>query len=215
MRVILIAGIIILTSCTKFGRTHTAKGRVMNPITGEGIPDVEMKLLKSTLGLPGGKKSVKETTSNSDGFFEISKSGLNVYYLQCNTSADYYELGWFENGQQISTAATDYKLKMGKTLHADFYAVPYGELKISLHNVNCQGSNDSLIYKRNYTSFNGISVFQPFTFTGCYDNDGAYAKVPSGSYSIEWTVIRNGVSNSFSNILNVPGNGQAEFNIDY
>ena len=56
----------------------------MNPITGEGIPDVEMKLLKSTLGLPGGKKSVKVAKSNSEGFFEISKSlGLNMIDL-CN-----------------------------------------------------------------------------------------------------------------------------------
>src|SRR5690554_1203068 len=37
----------------------------------------------------------------------------------------------------------------------------------------------------------------------------------SEDYKLEWTVIRSGVSNTYSHILSVPGNGQAYYNIDY
>ena len=53
------------------------------------------------------------------------------------------------------------------------------------------------------------------TFNGCVDNDGAFAKVPSGDYLLEWTVIRNGISNNYDHILTVPPNGQGSYNIDY
>nr|WP_294862689.1 hypothetical protein [uncultured Fluviicola sp.] len=38
--------ILIVVSCTKFGKNVTLKGRVVNPITGEGIEGAEVKLLK-------------------------------------------------------------------------------------------------------------------------------------------------------------------------
>ncbi|AEA43804.1 T9SS type A sorting domain-containing protein [Fluviicola taffensis] len=43
--------LLLLSTCTKFGKTDTAKGRVLNPVTGEGISGVELKLLKSTADL--------------------------------------------------------------------------------------------------------------------------------------------------------------------
>ena len=59
-----------LCACTKFGKNVTIEGRVMNPITGEGIAGIELELLRTTTGLPGGYKSVKSTNSNSDGSYE-------------------------------------------------------------------------------------------------------------------------------------------------
>lgn len=66
MRFLLALFILLNTvnSCTKFGKTDTAKGRVLNPVTGEGISGVELKLLKSTAGLPGGNKAVKTVDIN-------------------------------------------------------------------------------------------------------------------------------------------------------
>ncbi|MCC6701509.1 MAG: hypothetical protein IT221_08295 [Fluviicola sp.] len=188
----------------------------MNPITGEGIPDVEMKLLKSTLGLPGGKKSVKEATSNSDGFFEISKSGLNVYYLQCNTSADYYELGWFENGQQISTAATDFKLKMGKTLHADFYAVPYGQLHWHIQNVNCEGSTDTMWYKIKYQYDSDFLSLWSFPIDGCADIIGNGSdKMEMGNHIIYMKIKRpSGTIYKYDTVF-VNENGVTNFDLLY
>ena len=65
-----------LFSCTKFGRTITVKGRVINPVTGEGIQGAKMILQRGTAGLPGGNKTVKSVYSDADGNFELNKSGL-------------------------------------------------------------------------------------------------------------------------------------------
>lgn len=37
-----------LSTCTKFGKNVTVKGRVLNPITGEGIAGEEVWLMRST-----------------------------------------------------------------------------------------------------------------------------------------------------------------------
>ncbi len=206
---------LVTVSCTKFGKNVYVDGRVYNPITGEGIPNIPVRLYRNTLDakdpLGVGSKTLETTTTDANGYYKVEhlSTPFNKVWIRLN-SLDYYPIGWVDYGNQGEAG-----IKKGKKNHLDYQMVPYGEIKISLHNVNCQGPNDTLIYKRNYVSDNGISVFQPFTLTGCYDNDGAFAKVPSGDYMVEWTVVRNGISNSFSHILTVPGNGQVVYNIDY
>lgn len=203
-----------LASCSKFGRTVTLKGRVVNPITGQGYEGAEIHIKRSEMfKLPGGNKIVKTKTSDTEGYFEISKSGFNHYFADAWVSEDYYMLGWFKDGECIG--GNSIALKVGKKINADFHVVPYGNLKIAVHNVNCQGANDTLHFERNYITDPNNSVFLPFTFTGCYDNNGAFAKVPSGYYNIKWTVIRSGISNTYEQQILVPGNGNYEMVINY
>ncbi len=203
-----------IISCTKFGKNVTVKGRVMNPVTGAGIEGAEVKLLKVVGGYDSNYKTIKSVTTDASGAFELDKYTWTKPVARCEVG-DLYKLGWTKDGGQTFIDNFELEVKKGKVITADFYVLPYGELKISIHNINCQGPNDTLIYKRNYVSLSGISVFQPFTLMGCYDNDGAFAKVPSGDYLVEWTVIRNGISNSYSHLVTVPGNGQAVYSIDY
>src|SRR5690554_6734932 len=199
---------IVLISCSS---DLTLKGRVLNPVTNQGIEGFTIAVSADTWELPGGAKPVGQTTSGADGSFvlEFKRSGYDFSVYK----EGYYSIGWYQNGE-ILPGQLPVKDK-GKNMKADFYAVPYGEIKTSVHNINCSGPTDTLIFKRIYQHDPNNSVFQPFTFTGCYDNDGAFAKVPSGDYKLEWTVIRSGVSNTYSHILSVPGNGQAYYNIDY
>jgi hypothetical protein len=205
----------LLCTCTKFGKNVTIKGRVLNPITGEGIPNVELELLRGTGGLPGGYKSVKSTKTDASGNFEISKGGLSTYSLACRVSSDYYQIGWIKDGVNVTQAPGNLNIKKGKTMHVDYHAVPYGEILTSIENINCQGSGDTLIFKREYISSTGVYVFQPIIKTGCFLNIGAFSKVPSGWYNIEWTVIRSGISETFNHNLLVPANGQASYHIQY
>ncbi|MGV3610878.1 MAG: hypothetical protein ACO1N0_08015 [Fluviicola sp.] len=156
-------------------------------------------------------KTLETTITDANGYYKMEHlaSPFNKVFVQLN-SEDNYPIGWVGYGHTGSEL-----VKKGKRNHLDYKMLPYGEIKISVHNVNCLGANDTLIYKRTYFSLNGISVFQPFTLTGCYNNDGVFAKVPSGNYLVEWTVIRNGTTNDFSHIVTVPANGQAYYNIDY
>src|SRR5690625_1622227 len=201
---------VVFMSCNK-RRQVDIEGRVYNPVTKEGIAGATISASKTNMELPGGYKTVEQTTSDANGDFilEFKKSASNIGV----STGDYYNIGWYQNGE----IQPGYYLpvQQGKNMKADFYAVPYGEIKTSVHNINCSGPTDTLIFKRIYQHDPNNSVFQPFTFTGCYDNDGAFEKVPSGDYKLEWTVIRSGVSNTYSHILSVPGNGQAYYNIDY
>ena len=213
---IIIISFIFLLSCTKSGKNVTLKGRVLNPITGDGIAGAEIWLQKTAGGYNGGWKTVKKAVSNGDGNFVLEKIGFAGYAAVAGAfQGEYFELGWTQD--QGATYTGNFKIwtKIGKTMHADYYALQYGEIKISFHNINCGGSNDTFIFNRTYHSLPNVSVFQPMTFTGCVDNDGAFAKVPNGDYLIEWTVIKSGISNSYSHIMTVPPNGQASFNIDY
>ncbi len=207
-----------LSSCTKFGRTHTAKGKVINPITGEGIPNAPMKILKQTLGLSGGMKSVKEIASEADGSFEISKTGLNKYYLQCDLSGDYYEIGWFENGEKIATASSDLALKMGKTKNVDFYAVPYGELKYTINNISCFDVTDTLVIKTTYqipsTFYNenlNVSIY-----VGCFQYFGnVYTKLPMGWHFFEGFYKKNNNTTIFKDSIYITENGYHEWIFEY
>ncbi len=193
-----------LSSCTKFGRTHTAKGKVINPITGEGIPNAQMKILKHTLGLPGGLKSVKEATSDADGNYEISKSGLNSYSLRCELGSDYYKIGWYDNGEKIATASSDLALKMGNTKNVDFYAVPYGNYQLKVENISCNGINDTVIINR--TNYAKSFLGNDWILTGCIDQTTSKNAVPMGEIYTTYTVIKLGVTNVYNTTFMVQPN---------
>ncbi|HRO76468.1 MAG TPA: hypothetical protein PLP27_10005 [Crocinitomicaceae bacterium] len=199
---------ITLVTCTKFGKNITVKGRVINPITNEPISGITVFMHQSWKS-----KTIKKMVTGQDGEFELSATHLGHVWAGTNYAnyQDYYDLGWDYQNKYYS----EIKVNKGKTMNVDYHLVPYGEIKTPIHNINCGGGNDTLIFKRTNITFPHLSVFQPFTLTGCYNNEGAYAEVPSGDYKIEWTVIRNGVSNTYSHILTVPGNGQASYNIEY
>ncbi|MDD2984147.1 MAG: carboxypeptidase-like regulatory domain-containing protein [Crocinitomicaceae bacterium] len=198
----------LAVSCGKV----SVQGRVVNPITGEGIEGVKLSIVKSSGGLPAGEKTITSTFTGSDGSYSLSIKSMKAVYLQINTFGKYHPIGWYENGKYAG--GNHYALKKKKML-VDFHAVPYGEILTSIHNINCQGPTDTLVFKREYISYSGMSVFEPFELTGCYNNAGTFAKVPSGNYRLEWIVIRGGQENVYSHVLFVPPNGQASYNIDY
>ena len=89
----------LLFSCTKFGKNVTIKGRVLNPVTGEGIAGAEVKMWKNkALSFSSSSKFVKMVKSDENGYFEIDKLGLSAYDVKCDVSGDYYPLGWTKDG---------------------------------------------------------------------------------------------------------------------
>ena len=68
MRVLYIA-LFVFVSCTKFGKNVTVKGRVLNPVTGQGVAVAEIWLQKSSGGYEGGYKTVKKAISDENGLY--------------------------------------------------------------------------------------------------------------------------------------------------
>ena len=200
-------------SCTKFGKNVTIEGRVLNPITGEGISGAEIWLLKTTMGLPGANKEIKTVFSDENGNFELNKFSFRADKIRMgNTHGDYYELGWYKDGIYESDGST-LEIKKGKKLNIDFHMVPYGEYRIRINNINCQGINDTIIIHRQ----NEVKSFldKNWTLTGCSGYTTAWDKVPMGTIHTKYTVIRGGVSNTYEEDFIVEPNQQNEQVIDY
>src|SRR5690554_5643618 len=197
---------VVFMSCN---RKTTLKGRVMNPITGEGIAGATISASKMTMELPGGYKTVEQTTSDANGDFllKFKKSASNIGV----STGDYYNIGWYQNGE----IQPGYYLHVqkGKNMKADFYAVPYGSYRIVINNINCQGATDTIIINQTnqVNSFLGID----WTLTGCSGYTTAWDKVPMGTIHTKYTVIRGGISNTFEEDFEVYPNQQNEQTIDY
>lgn len=210
--------LLILASCTKFGKNMTIKGRVLNPITGQGISNVPVVMYRSTLDYPSGRKKVKETTTDSEGYFEISKASLSKCYLVCNATevGDYYPIGWEKKEDVPLFDAFTISIKKGKTMHADYYAVPYGNLQINVNNTSCFDSNDELkIYRTHSITGFYDNVPNPAVYTGCVNQTGNMNKAPMGWYKYSGTVTKNGIVTSKKDSIYLNEGETKVWNINY
>jgi hypothetical protein len=205
-----------LSSCTKFGKNMTVKGRVLNPITGEGIPNAPVIMYRSTLDYPSGSKRVKETTTDSEGYFEISKLSLSKCYVTCHVTevGDYDPIGW-EKTVPLFDAFT-ISTKKGKTMHADYYAVPYAHLQLDIHNVSCQGSTDQFKLYSEGTQTDLTNSGLMINEMGCYQfTASGYSKVPMGARYYRWEVTKNAVTTIFYDTLYLAEGEYKTYTINY
>nr|WP_294859953.1 carboxypeptidase-like regulatory domain-containing protein [uncultured Fluviicola sp.] len=119
MRYLLFVSVLLLLGCTKFGKNVTLKGRVMNPVTGEGIPGAEVKLLKIAGGYDSNYKTIKSATTDASGSFELDKYTWIKPVARCEVR-DLYRLGWTQDGGQTFIDNFELEVKKGKVMHADF-----------------------------------------------------------------------------------------------
>src|SRR5690554_800791 len=193
-------------------RKTTLKGRVINPITGEGIEGATISASKTTLELPGGYETVEQTTSDANGDFllEFKKSASDIGV----STGNYYNIGWYQNGE----IQPGYYLPVqkGKNMKADFYAVPYGELQINVKNINCFNQSDTLsIFRTHSIPDYYDDVPNPAIYVGCIDNIGNMNKSPMGWYKYKGKVIRNGIETTIKDSIYL-GAGETEvWNIYY
>jgi hypothetical protein len=206
-----------LSACTKFGKNVTVKGRVLNPITGEGIEGVEVKMWKNKIfSFSSDVKLVKKVTSDLNGYFEIDKLGLSGYDLKCDVSGDYYPLGWTQDGGASFTGNYTLDVKKGKVMHADYYAVPYGNLQINIKNLACFDTNDELSIYRTHSIFNFYDhVPNPAIYMGCVDQTGNMNKAPMGWYKYSGTVTKNGIILTIKDSIYLNEDETKVWNINY
>src|SRR5690554_5875641 len=211
----LLLGIAILSlfcTCSK-KRQVKIEGKVYNPITQEGISGAELWLLKSgsITEYYGGYERVTTVYTAADGSFKVDLKSAKAEILRLgDMHGEYYKIGWYENGALLPS---DLTVKKGKTMHADFYAVPYGEYRIKINNINCQGATDTIIINQTnqVNSFLGID----WVLEGCSGYTTAWDKVPMGTIHTKYTVVRSGVSNTYEVDFEVQPNQQNEQVIDY
>ena len=187
--------IIAITSCTKFGKNVYVDGRVYNPITGEGIPNIPIRLYRNTLDskdpLGVGSKTLETTTTDANGYYKVEhlSTPFNKVWIRLN-NLDYYPIGWVDFGNQGEAG-----IKKGKKNHLDYLMVPYGNFKLIINNINCLGVNDTIII--NQTNQVGSFLGIDWIITGCVGYTTALEKVPMGTIYTHYKVIRNGFSTEY------------------
>jgi len=208
--------LVTVLGCTKAGKNISITGIVRNPVTGQPYADVQIKLLRTDGGLPGGLKDVETAYTNSDGYFEIHHYGAYKHYelgAYPDTETKYI-VGWFEDGVHVGNGRMN--VEKGQYMNPVFEMVEYGFLKVNIHNLTCEGASDLIVLERNYRHHPSNKVFQPITLNGCYDADGAPAEVPMGYYDLKWTVTKPSFGTQiFTDEVFVPANGIGEFTINY
>ncbi len=216
MRTLVIASMILITaSCTKFGKNVTLKGRVVNPVTGEGIAGAEVNLYRIAGAYDSKYKTIKSTTTDASGHFELDKYTWAKPVARCEVG-ERYKLGWTKDGGQTFIDNFELEVKKGKVTSTDFYAVPYGNLILNIQNVNCGGSSDTMYFRKKWLGYTEFEGSYSSARTGCYSYTSPSAfQVPMGKYVYEMKVIRLGITNYVYDTIVVPETGFATIHMDY
>ena len=205
----------LLSACTKFGKNVTVKGRVLNPVTGQGIVGAEIWLQKSSGGYEGGYKTVKKAISDENGYYELDKLGLASYRATCQTG-DHYDLGWTTNNGETFTSNFWIDVKKGKTMHTDYYTVPYGCLHWQIENINCEGNSDTMWYMMKSEFDDDFLNIWSLPITGCALIEGnGCDKITSGKQIIYVKVKRGSGTTYKYDTIQIQENGTTNFHLTY
>lgn len=184
--------LLIFSSCTKFGKTITAEGRIINPLNGKGIEGATIQLIKLTPnGFQEKENETKTIQTDVNGAFELNKLGLTKdFELYASDVKSHFRLGWAENGT-LTNSLERIEVKKGKTSHFDYYALPFGKMREEIHNIIDPQPNDLMQFRKkawyesNYSSWSNYIV-------GPYDNNGSDLQiVPMGYWYYETKLTRN------------------------
>ena len=216
---------LFLFSCAKEGKNIYIEGRVINPVTGEGIPNIKMELWKDNADIGGSglnSKIVREVMSDDEGYFVLKHNGslFNAYSVRPTYELDntngigYHRVGWRDvsTGNLVSQFSLPVTKKKYQNVNLEF--VPYANVKYDFNNINCFDSNDKLEVYRD----NDYNTYLPgaWTHNGCVNYQGSYgAKKPMGYYYVHWDVTRNGILESFSDTFYLNEGEMRTYTIDY
>jgi hypothetical protein len=192
-------------------------GRVYNPITGEGIPNIPIRLYRNTIDskdpLGTGSKTLQTTTTDANGYYKVEhlSTPFNQVWIRLN-SLDNYPIGWVDFGNTNEAG-----VKKGKRNHFDYQMVPYGNIIIYIKNTSCFDSNDNVkLYFQGdqYDSY----TFNPgllTELTGCVDIIDNPVKSSMGYKFFKWEATKNGITTLYYDTIFVDENQISTLNVFY
>ncbi len=219
MRLIIrISIFLFLFSCTKDGKNITVRGRIYNPVTGEGISDCEIRLLKTTSGSPGNSGSyeaVATVTPDADGYYELNHTSIFGRYMGCYFDTDKYdEIGWVKDGSQTFNVSFE-KVKLGRITDLDCQAIPFGQLLVNFDNINCEGASDEMQFRIKTHFETEYSSWSP-VLSGCYSfTASSPGKVPMGYRYYQMKVTRPSGTYYVYDTVYIPETGVAQLDLFY
>ena len=124
----------LLISCNK--KYHVV-GRVLNPITGEGFPNIKVEFIRGNLdGLAGGDEEAASTLTDADGYYGLEFKG-RAERVKISDDGTYYVLGTLKEGVYQQAL----QLEAKKTMEVNWHVVSYGNYSLEVNNVNSAKSS--------------------------------------------------------------------------
>ncbi len=201
---------LLFFSCKK---KHTLKVTVTNVGTGQPMANnkVYIRELTNKVGSMGGGTVTHPFytgTTDQNGELYITKKFDTRYTYEVSVDLP-------ENWAYVENSSYTMVPKGQYWNNIDFKIANAAYLKLSIHNVNCQGAGDTMRFRNrySYSSWEGWSTDR----IGCYTYTSPSSfKVPSGWRVYEWEVKRNGASNIFiDSVFLYEGVDNGTFQINY
>lgn len=198
--------IFLLIAC---GKEKTIVGRVYNPVTSAGIPNMEVRLLRSKTGMPGsvdgsGKKLLETTTTDANG---------NYSFTYRQRSSKGYSLSFIYDHDAYYDNITTGTPGISHVSVYDLQLIPFGYLSRNIKNTVCFDASDV---------FNGVSTYRHLPelsgnviYNGCFEHYGNSNPAPMGWYVIIGTVTKNSITTPFADSIYVTAGGFHTWNIEY
>lgn len=174
--------LLFFTSCKK---QITVSGRVYNPNSGEGIPNIKMYIWKTGGGIPGGEKTLFRTYTDENGYYSFSEKKMGATYLSVVLGDDYKHLTWVVNGEE--KGGTFQQIVKGKNMVIDVKAAGMGKVVFDYQAINCEGETDMISRRVKYEKEDWIPSG---TFSGCFAYLSDTVEMPEGTYQYELTIQR-------------------------
>ena len=178
-----------LISCKK---DATIKVKTINKVTGAPMPGVTIYVSEALSWDP------VNTAQGAFYYGETDQNGEHIINIEMRNNGKYKIT---QSSAQNSCWHSDKSLSLEKTKNQNvtFEFAPCAQLKFSYENIDCQGSDDYFEVNR-YTNLEGYLGFNiNAVYEGCANYTmPSFVDVPMGWWFFEWTVIKNGVEENFS-----------------
>ncbi|MGV6861123.1 MAG: hypothetical protein ACWA41_05095 [Putridiphycobacter sp.] len=186
---------VLLTACKKKSAVTIQAQNLLNEADGSDYAGMVYSVLERKTTYAGEEsKLIKEGVLDENGHasFDIKMGSFKNYVVGIQKP---------DNICYTEVTIEEY-LEHNKNNVINFNYAPCGYVNVPTNNVNCEGPTDQFRYKYYYSDNPDIYIFKGFTngdgqswnlnsgTLGCIDYPGVYTQVPSGSYTIEWQVIR-------------------------
>jgi hypothetical protein len=205
---------ISLYSCSKENNSQptTINITVENVFNGEAVDSILFYLYGKRTSFPIRTHQIGQEypINGSLTFSFISRRGHEYYISEIDPTPTFCILG-------VEGAP----FEIGLENELNYKVSTYNELVISIENVNCFNSFDTLHWRLDYLTYPEYSFeniyWEDFGWNGCYGKENAIdSYYPTGDYSFEWVVKRENADSIYgTEYFKLPENESLVYDFQY
>ena len=201
---------LLFFSCKK---KHTLKVTVTNVGTGQPMANnkVYIRELTNKVGSMGGGTVTHPFytgTTDQNGELYITKKFDTRYTYEVSVDLP-------ENWAYVENISYTMVPKGQYWNNIDFKIANAAYLKLSIHNVNCQGAGDTMILYEKNINVPDFYLQKGWPFYGCENFSNDYDKVAMGSIEMKWVVKRNNTNTIYYDTIYLAEGEYKTYTINY